>query len=254
MAVSLHTLVEHCNTLLDHAHCDDWSSAYNGLQIENNGTVSRVALAVDCHIRTIQKSIDMGADLLVVHHGLFWQDQKPLTGIHYQKIKACMTNNLAIYSSHLPLDKHPLVGNNIGLLRAIGLDHLPRTPCGMEKGQFVGFKLKLNQPRDYLLEQLQNHVSLRTQLIPAGPANIGTLGVVSGGAGQALAQLKAEGCDTFITGEGPHWTYGLAYELAMNVFYAGHYDTEVFGVKALGQWIKEQFLVDTFFIDDPSFL
>jgi len=230
------------------AEIPDYSGAVNGLQLQNDGTVTRVASAVDASLPVIRKAIAAGADLLVVHHGMFWQGAQPLTGAFYQKIHEAMQANLAIYSAHLPLDVHPQWGNNVLLAETIGMNltgtFLPY------KGQPVGVTGEIDISRDELRQRLETAVGGPVLLCPAGPERIHTLGLCTGGAGSEVA--AARGLDAFISGEGPHWSYPLAEEMGLNLYLAGHYATETFGVRQLGEVLAASFGIETQFLDHPT--
>lgn len=226
----------------------DYGGAINGLQLENDGRVSKVVAAVDASLPVVRKAIAAGADLLVVHHGMFWQGAQPLTGAFYQKIREAMQANLAIYSAHLPLDVHPQWGNNALLAAAIGM-----TPTGTflpYKGQNVGLTGEISIHRDELRARLEAAVGGPVLLCPAGPERIERVGLCTGGAGSELA--AAHGFDAFISGEGPHWSYPMAEEMGLNLFLAGHYATETFGVKALATVLAEAFALQSDWIDHPT--
>ena len=228
----------------------DWPTALNGLQLANPGKVTKIAAAVDACPFTIDAAIEGGADLLIVHHGLFWGGAQPLTGGTYQKFRNAFANNLAIYSAHLPLDVHPVLGNNALLCEALGMK--AKTPFLFEKGQFIGFKAKVRLNRAELQERLAKIVGGPVHLCPGGPELIRNLGVVTGGAGGEIHKAASEGVDTFITGEAPHWAFTAAEELGVNLMLGGHYATETFGVKALAAHLSKKFKLPWEFIDHPS--
>jgi dinuclear metal center YbgI/SA1388 family protein len=247
---ALKTIITFCDRSLRTDEIGDYERAANGLQVENGGTVSRIAAAVDASLATVKLAIAAGADLLVVHHGLFWGPSHPWTGRRYDLLRLLIENNLAVYSSHLPLDAHPKLGNNAQLCAALALPK-PR-PFFHDKGQFIGFQTRSQIPREELTRRVQIATGARTLLIPGGPETCNQIGIVTGGAGGDLKKAAAEGVDTFITGEGPHWTYALAEELGLNVIYGGHYGTETFGVKALAAELSRRFKVPWVFLDHPT--
>ena len=248
--VSLAALVRCCDRLLRTEEFSDWEGAINGLQMENLGTVTRIAAAVDASRANLKLAAAAGADLLLVHHGLFWSPSHPWTGRRYELLRLLLEDNLAVYSSHLPLDAHPRLGNNAQLCGALGLKR--RRPFFFEKGQFVGYKAETRLNRRELTRRLRQVLNGPPKLLACGPEICRSVGVVTGGAGSELPKAAREGVDTFITGEGPHWTFALAEELGVNVFYGGHYATETFGVKALAAHLSKQFKVPWTFIDHPS--
>lgn len=247
---SLQEIVAFLDAELRIAEIPDYSGAVNGLQLANGGTVTKVAAAVDASLRVVEAAVAAGADLLVVHHGMFWQGAQPLTGAFYRKIKAAMDGGLAIYSAHLPLDVHPEMGNNILLMRALGLE---------SDGTFFewkGIRLGLTAPaalsRDELRDKLAAAVGGPVHCCPGGPRQVKRIGLVTGGAGSEVAACAREGLDTFITGEGPHWSYPLAEELGINLLYGGHYATETFGVRTLAGRLAADFGLRWEFIDHPT--
>jgi dinuclear metal center YbgI/SA1388 family protein len=248
--ISLAAIVAHCDKILRTSKIGDYDGAANGLQVENHGTVSRIAAAVDASLATVKLAVAAKADLLVVHHGLFWSPSHPWTGKKYELLRLLMENNLAIYSSHLPLDAHPKIGNNAQLCAALGLKNLK--PFFLTHGQTIGFKSRMKISRADLTKRLERATGTKPKIIPGGREMCEYIGVVTGGAGGDLKQAAGEAVDTFVTGEGPHWTYALAEELGLNVFYGGHYATETFGVKELAALLSGKFGVPWVFLDHPT--
>ena len=247
---SLSQIVRHCDTLLRTRDIKDYDGAANGLQAENRGTVTRIAAAVDASPATVRKAIAAGADLMIVHHGLFWSPRQPWTGRHYELLRLLLDHDIAVYSSHLPLDAHPKLGNNVQLCSALGFRKLK--PFFVSHETALGFQATARIARDELALRVAKAVGGRVEVIPGGPEVCRRIGVVTGGAGGDLAKAAKDGVDTFITGEGPHWTFALAEELGVNVFYAGHYATETFGVKALAAHLARKFRVPWVFVDHPT--
>jgi dinuclear metal center YbgI/SA1388 family protein len=248
--VLLQTIVAHCDKILRTTTIGDYDGATNGLQVENSGAVTKIAAAVDASLATVKLAVDAKADLLIVHHGLFWTPRQPWTGKNYELLKLLLENNVAIYSSHLPLDAHPKLGNNVQLCALLGLKNLK--PFFTSHGQTIGFKSQTKISRNELAAKLERATGAKPKIIPGGKNICEKIGGVTGGAGAELKQAAAEGVDTFITGEGPHWTYALAEELGLNVFYGGHYATETFGVKALAAQLSNRFKVPWTFLDHPT--
>jgi len=248
---SLTQIVYYCDRLLRTVETQDFERAANGLQVENPGTVSRIAAAVDASLATVRLATRAGADLLLAHHGLFWGPAHPWTEKRYELLRLLLENRLAVYSSHLPLDAHPKLGNNAQLCAVLGLKNLK--PFFFDHGQFLGFQAEKKIAREELAGQLRKTLDgSRVLLIPGGPQICRRIGVVSGGAGAEIRIAAREGVDTFVTGEGPHWSYALAEELGLNVLYAGHYATETFGVKALAAHLSRKFKVPWVFLDHPT--
>lgn len=247
---SLQEIVAFLDAELRIAEIPDYSGAVNGLQLANGGSVSKVAAAVDASLPVVEAAVAAGADLLVVHHGMFWQGAQPLTGAFYRKIKAAMEGGLAIYSAHLPLDVHPELGNNALLLRALGFES--GGTFFDWKGTRLGLTAQVEISRDELRSRVSAAVGGAVHLCPGGPEAVRKIGLVTGGAGSEIALCAREGIDTFITGEGPHWSYPMAEELGINLMYAGHYATETFGVKALAGRLGLDFGLEWEFIDHPT--
>src|SRR5688572_28674879 len=247
---TLATIVRHCDGLLRTREIKDYDGAVNGLQVENSGNVTRIAAAVDGSLATMKLAIGIKADLLIVHHGLFWSPSYPWTGKKYELLRLLLDHDIAVYSSHLPLDAHPKLGNNAQLCAALGLKKL--SPFFSSHGQCIGWQTSAAIPRVELARRLTRSLGGKPLVIPGGPAICRRVGVVTGGAGGELKLAENEGVDTFITGVGPHWSYALAEELGLNIFYGGHYATETFGVKALAAHLSRKFRIPWTFLDDPT--
>ena len=248
--VSLDAIVRYCDKLLRTEEIKDYDGAVNGLQVENRGYVTRIAATVDASLKTVEMAAAAEADLLLVHHGLFWGPTHPWTGKRYELMKRLLQADLAIYSSHLPLDAHPALGNNIRLCRSLGFKTV--RPFFFDHGQFIGLQTTSRVSRRELTARLHRATSARPLVIPGGPETCRRIGIVTGGAGSELKKAAHEGVDTFITGEGPHWTYALAEELGINVLYGGHYATETFGVTALAEHLKRRFGLPWVFLNHPT--
>ena len=250
--VTLSEVVARADAWLQPAQYKDYDRAWNGLQVENAGVVTHIAAAVDASLTTVQKAIDAGADLLIVHHGLFWSETRPWTGRRYTLMKRLVENGLAVYSQHLPLDGHPCLGNAAQLASALGWT--AHQPFFFRAGTAIGVQSTQAEPvsREELGRRLTDCLGRSPILLPGGSAECRRIGICTGGAGSELAQAVSEGVDTFITGEGPHWSHALAEELGLNVFYGGHYATETFGVKALAAELSGVFGIPWTFIDHPS--
>ena len=247
---SLAAIVKHCDQILRTKETGDYDGAANGLQVENSGAVTKIAATVDASLATVKLAIAAKADLLLVHHGLFWSPAQPWTGKKYELLQLLIENNLAVYSSHLPLDAHPKLGNNVQLCAALGLKNLK--PFFASHGQTIGFKAHAKISRTELAKRLERATGAKPRIIPGGKNICEKIGVVTGGAGGDLKFAAAEGVDTFITGEGPHWTFALAEELGLNVFYGGHYATETFGVKALAAELSRKFKLPWEYVNHPT--
>lgn len=247
---SLDQIVAFLETELRTAAIPDYPGAMNGLQLANEGQVNRIVAAVDASLPVIQAVAADGPGLLIVHHGMFWQGVQPVTGPFYRKLKIAMDAGLAIYSSHLPLDIHPEYGNNILLAKGIGLQNLE--PFLDQKGLLIGLKGDWSGTRSEMTQRMEKFLAGRVTVCSGGPESLSKVGIITGGAGSEVVKVAASGLDSFVTGEGPHWSYPLAEELGLNVFYGGHYATETLGVQALGEIVARKFQIKWSFYDRPS--
>lgn len=242
-----------CSYLADYlrvGEIPDYPGAWNGLQVENRGNVTSIVAAVDACRATIDQAAAIGADLMLVHHGLFWGKDPRITGPHGDRIRQLVEHDLAIYSSHIPLDAHPIVGNNAVLAGRLGLQSLE--PFGTFEGVAIGIRGSVDLDRDDLAGLVTTAVGGPVHLIRGGPERVRSVGVITGGAGSMIRDAHQAKLDAFITGEGAHHTFFDAEELGVNVIYAGHYATETFGVKALAQHVSERFGIPWEFVDHPT--
>jgi len=227
--------------------------AMNGLQVANSrGEACRVAFAVDACLETIRRAASWKADLLFVHHGLYWGKPLAVTGTHYHRLRELLAADLALYAVHLPLDMHPEVGNNAGLARLLGLTDLEA--FGEYHGVKIGLKGRL--PAARTLEQVTELCCAAggkpLQVLPFGPQSVQRVGIVSGGAADEAFQAIEEGLDLFLTGDASHTVYHACLEAGVNVIFGGHYQTEVWGVKALAQKLAGEEGLETCFLDVPT--
>ena len=249
--MKLKTLVSTLDALLRPDEITDYPGAVNGLQIENGGAITRIVAAVDACEEVIREASRERGTLLLVHHGLFWNGLAPITGAYYRKLRAAFNGDLALYSSHLPLDLHPELGNNVLLARALGLTSIK--PAFEMKGRAVGVTGKIKAiPRTAFVKKLSEAVGGAVHLAPGGSETIRTLLIVTGGAGSEVVRAAQLGVEGFVTGEGPHWSYTAAEEAGINLFYAGHYETETFGVKALAAYLSRKSRLPWSFLDHPT--
>lgn len=253
---SLDEIVRFLDTELRTGDIPDYDGALNGLQLANNGRVTRVAAAVDFSSKTIAGAAAEGADLLLVHHGMFWGGAQRIVGVAYDRIRSAIASNLAVYSSHLPLDLHPALGNNALLASALELK--PDRPFGTYRDISVGVAGSADIPTKDLMERL-GAISARhgTTLVttPFAASRRTTRWAIVTGAGASsatLAEAREIGADTLIVGEGPHHTAVEAMDASLCVGYAGHYATETFGVRALAATLGERFGIPWVFVDVPT--
>jgi dinuclear metal center YbgI/SA1388 family protein len=250
--IALDELVEYLDAYLRIAEITDYPEALNGLQVENTGDVPMIVAAVDASQQTIDQVVDEcePGTLLLVHHGLFWDGNRPVTGRRYQRLHALIEADIAVYAAHLPLDVHPEVGNNSVLARLLGI--LDPVSFDEYRGAPMGASGHLIMSRDALAARLEDLLGDEVHVIAGGPETTTRVGIITGGAGSRILHAAEAGLDTFITGEGAHHTTFDALEAGVNVLYAGHYATETIGVRALGEHLAERFVVPWVFHDHPT--
>lgn len=246
MMTKLEDIVTLLDATLRTGEVKDAPVALNGLQVENDGCVRKVALAVDGSQRTLDAAVAASADLLVLHHGLFWCGLRPLTGWWKRKVETCLRANLAVYAAHLPLDVHPELGNNAQLAAALGLQDIRPELEYCYSGVFPGTVAEL---RDRYAAVTGCPI---TGPMPTPDAPAGRVMLCSGGGGPEVYAVQKLGYQTFLTGEENHWVSYTAEDMGMNLFFAGHYATETFGVKALGRLLEERFGLPVVFLDNPT--
>lgn len=237
--IDLLSIVKYCDERLRIREIKDFPGAFNGLQIDKVGKVSKVGAAVDAGFVPFEKATEKKIDFLVVHHGIFWSPPTPLTGVNFKKVKHCMDHDLAVYSAHLPLDCHDELGNNAIIAKRLNLK-----PCGgflNFEGHDIGLLTQSQFSREELKSQLLNEFSQGIQSIEFGSANPQKIAILSGSGQSAVEQILNFGCDTLITGELKQQHFNYAQENGLNLYVCGHYATETFGVQALAEEIAQRF-------------
>jgi dinuclear metal center YbgI/SA1388 family protein len=259
--VSLAQIAGYLDEYLRIGEIPDETNAVNGLQVENSGVVGGIVAAVDASQATIDGVIatleaSRRPPLLLVHHGLLWDGNVPIAGRRYRRLSALLDHDIPVYAAHIPLDVHPEVGNNavlaerlgiqvdgwFGNYRGIAMGVWGEAPSSLPTRETVALEL------DRVLHTLKGSATL----IPGGPERPSRIGIITGGAGNMVAQAGEAGIDTYITGEGPHHTYFDAMELGLNLIYAGHYATETLGVQAMASHLAERFDLEWDFHDHPT--
>ncbi|MFQ5465343.1 MAG: Nif3-like dinuclear metal center hexameric protein [Thermodesulfobacteriota bacterium] len=248
--MKLDELVGYLDGYLGVDRTPDYPNAMNGLQVEGAGEVTKVVTAVDATVASARKAVELGAGMLIVHHGIFWDGLRPITGRMRLRLEPLLAGGVSLYSAHLPLDAHPEVGNNAVLARLLGLDVAGRF------GEFQDVVIGVYSDAEVALDDLSGRVAgalgAAPRVLGLGPSTTARVGVVSGGGGSAIAQAAASGIDTVVTGEISHNNYFDAEEYGVNVICAGHYATETVGVKALGERLRDRFSLDCVFFDHPT--
>ena len=248
-------LAAYADELLKTATSPDYPNAVNGLQLENRAPIWAIAAAVDFSTRAIQGATAEGANFLIVHHGMFWGGIGPFSGPSYRTLRMLIENDIAVYSSHLPLDRHPTLGNNALLAAELGLT----TTGAFARFQdtFIGVSGESDIETASLTlrarEFAKPYGEIRTSIVRSG-RRTRKWGICTGAGASAetLAEASAAGIDTLIVGEGPHWTAIHAEEHELAIIYAGHYATETLGVRALAQHLAERYELPWSFISAPT--
>jgi len=249
-------VVSYLDEELRSSEVPDYDAAFNGLQLSNGGEVTRVAAAVDYSANTVAAALREKANLLLVHHGMFWRGSHPIIGVAFDRLRDAIGGGLAIYSSHIPLDLHPVYGNNVLLAKELGLK--PDSAFGQFRGVEIGVSGVSDLATESVVEKARAYSSqFETTLVatpfPKGHRTRRWAIITGAGANSAtLAEAKARGVDTLIVGEGTHHTAVEAMELGLVVLYGGHYATETLGVRALATHLASRFGVSSVFVNVPT--
>ncbi len=243
---SLNSIVRFLNSELKVVGFPD--SSRNGLQVRVPKEIKKVGFAVDASLCTFEKAKRKGVDLLIVHHGIKWKKLRDKTGSQKRRIDYLKKHNINLYVCHLPLDAHEKYGNNIKLAEILGLTHIQK--FGRYRRRYLGYRGRLPKARTarWIASVLNRKINSKCTVLRFGPSKIRSVGVVSGGGADALAEAYKEGLDCFITGEAPHHVFHEARDMGLNMIIAGHYETETVGVKALMPLIRAEFGLSTAFI------
>ena len=241
---------DHLSSVLDIGSFDDRSM--NGIQIGGEDRIlKKAAFAVDASLYTIEKAAEAGADILVVHHGLFWGEPIAIDGAHYKRVRTAIDSSLFLYAAHLPLDAHPALGNNAQIAMRLGMKEWD--PFGLYKGKMIGVRGRLPFPMTIEEAALLLNFDLSSSFMLQGrKEKAETVGIISGGGSSDVHDAVKEGLDLYITGEFLHQDYADACEAGISVLAGGHYRSEVFGVRALMRMTDAESLAETVFIDAES--
>ncbi len=235
---SLDDLVLYCDKRTRRTAFKDAPGAFNGLQVANNGRVSKIGAAVDSGVAPFQKAVAAGVDFLIVHHGMYWDMPRPLVGPVYQRVATLIRGNCALYSNHLPLDGHPQIGNNALLAKQLGLR--PTRPFLVRDGEAIGCIADGAITRATLKAKLERLYG-RVIAIECGLRQPRGVAFCSGSGNSAVPELGASGVDTLVTGELREEWFNRAQEENLNLYLCGHYATEVHAVKALAAELAKKF-------------
>ena len=255
-SVPLANIAARIDQLLRTRETPDYPSALNGVQVDHVGPVVKVAAAVDVSTRTIRAAVEAGANLLLVHHGLFWGGLQPLTGALYARVRLLLDSDVALYSAHLPLDVHPAMGNSVLLAAELGLEtrasfaRYQTVYCGVRGECMLSTVALLDRVRAFSLSHGGHAFSS-----PIAAGRRTTRWAICSGAGADANTIREAielGVDTLITGEGSHWTSVDAEDKALVIIYAGHYASETLGVRALATRLGTEFGLPSTFVAAPT--
>jgi len=228
--------------------------SWNGLQVEGKSMVGKVFFAVDAGLETFERAVREGADMVVVHHGMFWRSGNPsVRAWNKMRVAFLLEHGVSLYASHLPLDKHPDVGNNAQLLKILGFEK--ETEFGWYSGQTISFTGRTEESKtlNEIEMLLKRELNATCKVLPFGPEAISRIAVCSGGGSSysLFSEAVEDGVDLYLTGDSTE-LYQIAKDIGINVMFAGHHATETLGVKALAEVVQEKFAVETLFVDIPT--
>jgi dinuclear metal center YbgI/SA1388 family protein len=251
--MTTHTFDVFFRGLLDIEQFNQLDVSMNGLQVDNDGSeIGKIAFAVDACMEVFKRAVDASAGMLFVHHGLFWGKPLQLIGNYRRRIQFLLDHNVALYAVHLPLDQHPVWGNNAGLVGLLGIEE--PEPFGLYHGCKIGYKGRLAVP--LTVEEAAKRIEFAGRpplcVYPFGKRESKTCAVVSGGAAEGALQAIEEDIDLYITGENSHSVYHEALEGGLNMIAGGHYSTEVWGVRRIMEQCASEIQMDVEFIDVPT--
>ena len=224
----------------------------NGLQVEGCENIQRVVTAVSASVELFQQAIELEADAIIVHHGIIWDAERPVyQGSYKQRVKMLLEKNINLFAYHLPLDAHPEIGNAAQMAKLLGV-----TDCvsfGGYRGSWIGIKGRI-RPRlaEEFFSLIREKINPAIIIFPFGPLKIERIGIISGSAPKEIRQAVADRLDMFLTGEASEFVMHYAKEEEIHFVAAGHYATERYGIRALGEHIREKFSIKVDFIDIPN--
>lgn len=228
----------------------------NGMQVIGKAGVKRIALGVSANLEAFRMAAAGEADMLITHHGLFWNNMPREIGVMMKgRLKVLFEHDITLLGYHLPLDAHPEIGNNVLWLKQLGfiVEGVNFANASGRDIGAIGTAPRRTVLRD-LVEEIANESGMRPLLYAYGPQTVRRLGVVTGGGQSYLLEAIGRGCDTFLTGETGEPTESYAREEGVNFISIGHYNSEKIGIQAIGALLERQFKVETFFCDVPNAL
>jgi dinuclear metal center YbgI/SA1388 family protein len=239
---TIHEISAYLDELLQTSAAPDYPSAVNGLQLENTAPIRGITAAVDFSSGAIDAVIEANTNLLVVHHGMFWGGTTPHVGASYRRLRTLFEHDIAVYSSHLPLDRHPSFGNNVLLAKRLGLE--PTSDFAQYEGHSIGVRGSSDIDTRSILERAAQFSSEHgtvvrsTKVSDRRRTSHWAICTGAGASADTLREARELGIDTLIVGEGPHWT---AVEAGLTIIYAGHYATETLGVRAITEHLAAKY-------------
>jgi dinuclear metal center YbgI/SA1388 family protein len=253
MTAQLTEMLAELDRLLEPERFADYGP--NGLQVPGRSEVATVATGVSAHAELFELAVAERADLVLVHHGLFWGKGPvgPIDGMLKRRLKLLFDADMSLAAYHLPLDAHPEVGNNAILARELGAESM--VPFGEHRGATIGFLASMpgeGLPASELFARVRSVTAREPLVLDSGPELVRQVAVVSGAGADYLAQAAKAGADALLTGEPAERMMGAAREAGMHFIAAGHYATETFGVRRLGEHLRERFGVRHIFLDVPN--
>ncbi len=254
---SLAKIVHYLDEMLETSTTPDYPSAINGLQLANKTPIRKVAGAVDFSTQTVSAAILQKANLLIVHHGMFWSGLQPIVGHTYARLRSLLDADIAVYASHLPLDRHPQIGNNVLLAKILGLE--PSGEFARFRDIFVGIRGETTIPILELAERARlfsrangGEAIIASANYPHGITRRWAICTGAGASADTLTEATEQRIDTLLVGEGPHWTAVDAQERGLTIIYLGHYASETLGVYALADNLGERFNLEVVKISAPT--
>lgn len=244
-------IIAHLDELLRPGEFADYCP--NGLQVPGRRRVTKVVTGVSATLALFEAASERGAGMVLAHHGIFWNGgPEALTPAQARRLKLLLSDDINLAAYHLPLDAHAEVGNNALLLKALGFE--PERPFGEHRGNAIGWIGRCTQPIDaYELMRRAGEATAREPLaFTDGPPQIERIGAISGAAAGHLGEAVAAGLDAFITGEPAERVMADSAEAGIHFIAAGHYATETFGVRRLGELLAERFGIEHEFVDLPN--
>jgi dinuclear metal center YbgI/SA1388 family protein len=244
-------ILGYLDELLDADGFDDYGP--NGLQVPGAEEVELVVTGVSAHRELFTRAAEAGAQLLVCHHGILWDsDARAISPALKERLRVLFDADLSLAAYHLPLDAHPKLGNNALICEALGLD--VAEPFGQHRGRPVGLVGRAEEPIPFatLVDRCRATFGRDPFVWDAGPDSVSSVGVLSGGGASSFGEAVSLGLDAFLTGEPAEPAMADAREAGVHFIAGGHYATETFGVRRLGELLSERFGVEHRFIDVPN--